>query len=278
MLRFVGYRELRGQLKLDRTQGTLVGVAGLVQVLLTVAGAASGGLSALVVNEKPLALAGLIALFVAVLIGALLAVAAFHTRAKLLGLVAVVLFTGGMAITAYAAIVAPNKLSQPEISVELQKGNPLVLSGTVNASGVKRQVSLNVYVDGLYEQGGKYTFTSPALYQAHIGADSKGDVKHAFTVLIPSNTYDALAIDAWTGKKTVCSPPTGGSDISPGHKACVFLRLVGVGGRPPQSPPRPDESVENKVSGASELLQPAAPAPPARVPPYSSGAEAAPGR
>ena len=251
-------------MKLNRTQGALLAIAGLVQALLTAAGASNGGLSALVINEKPAALTAGGAIFAAILIAAILAAGGANRRAKRLGVLAVVLFIGGMGVTAYAAAVAPNKQSQPEISATLHAGSPLVLDGTVKASGVKRSVTLNVYVDGLYERAGGYDFTDPTLYQAHIGADASGNVKHSFSILIPTKTYDAIAINAWAGASSFCPPPTGRSASSPGHKACVFIRLVNVGGRESAAPvTRPSSSG----------------APPASATPFSSRAkEGAPER
>jgi hypothetical protein len=233
-------------MKLNRTQGTLVGVVALLQAVFTAASAINGGLAGLFINDKAKAVIGFGAIFLAILIAATLTVsgekattAKARRRVTIAGGTAVVLFMLGMVVTAYAAVVIPSRKSQPEISAVLHAGTPLILDGTVKANGIPRGVGLNVYVDGAYEAKGQYFLTDPTLYQAHIGADPTGKVAHTFTVLIPTNTYDAIAIDAWAGSETKCAPPPARSDRSSGHKGCIFMRIADVGGRKSKGLPRP---------------------------------------
>jgi hypothetical protein len=251
------------------TQKTVVGSAVVLQAGVTAAAAITGGLPALYLNDEPLAIAGLASLLIAGLLTALItALGSAETeaapgstertaepvekrktsRAHLaltsgqkfrlgLTIAAALIFSLALAITAYAAVRVPGLESEPEVSVSIQNGNPLVLKATVKASGIRRGENLNIYVDGLKEitaanGEGKYENVNPTLYQAHVGASaSGGDVSDSFTIPIPVGKYNDLGISAWKGTDTKCSPPSTPSSFK-SNKGCVVVRLVNLGTAP----------------------------------------------
>ena len=174
-------RPVGGTLELSSTQKTVVGSAAVLQAGVTAAAAITGGLPALFLNKEKLAVFALGAVIFAGFLTAVIAAlgdlepkpsqpqsneqnevktpsppvkrdAVWWVRFGLT-ILAIVSFTFGLAVTAYASVRVPGSESEPEVSASLTDGNPLVLKATVKASGVAKGENLNIYVDGLRETG-----------------------------------------------------------------------------------------------------------------------------
>jgi hypothetical protein len=252
-------------MQLKAWQTATAGGVAVLQAIFAIVGGLNGGISAVILNEEHLAILALLLFALAsVLVGLVIyfkshvpsgGPSAPETRtAQRFATAAIAAFIVGVGITGYAAIVTPTRQTRPEITASLRdgaSGAPLVLEGTVKANSVKRDTTINIYVQGLDEYKDpqtheyRYKGINPVLYQAHIGAGATGDATHSFTVPIPTKIYDDVSIDAWAGNDEPCSPPGESARYVPSHKACVIIRLLNVGGREPKKKKASDKKTSS---------------------------------
>jgi hypothetical protein len=183
----------------------LLGGAAVLQGILTAVGVSSGGISALVINDRSLVVSGFAAVLAAIFIGALVsALEPRGWRRKWSIGVGTILLFAGLGVTAYVALVGPAVAKAPSIDVGLtQSSRQLILTAHVKASGIAVssqfwfEIDAREYVPG--SDGGKYDPLGTPLYQNQLGADSQGDIDSTVTIPLPPGPYNVVSVEAWDG-------------------------------------------------------------------------------
>jgi hypothetical protein len=197
----------------------LLGGAGALQAVLTGLGVSNGGIAILATNEPGTLAFGLIAVLVAVFIGALVLVLGKDnglTKA-FIGLAMVFLF-GGIGVTGYAAVVVPAIAKAPDIDATLAESptHQLVATIHVKASGIQEANPYWVKIEARrYEpgpKGGKYLPLGTPIYEAQLGADGQGNVDTKVEVPLPLGEYNVISVESWEGS---------------GHGPCGSLEVPG---------------------------------------------------
>jgi hypothetical protein len=239
----------------DAIADPVLGALALLQVVLTIFGGTSGGLTAVLLNEK-----WSFALGVAVLLfGFLLAGIArkdepsatqpprYTGQAKLVRYIGLGLVLAGVAGTLYTAVGAPSIRSDPTVNASIT-GTPtsLSLKADISASGISRSSTFQVLVLRLTTMSGTARVVGTSLYHAELGADSEGNVSDSIEMPLPApsaavSPYDSLAVVAGTGTdENLClfprikkenKPILGLASVPaahrPGDLGCAFIRLTG---------------------------------------------------
>ena len=222
--------------EVSKPEGYALGGLGLLQALLTALGAATGGLSAVFINETRWALGGVVLILVAGAWTVLALTRPRNAKGRTTGIqIGAALLVVGLVLTGYAAIVAPSLQAKPRIAVTLTAGRQITLEATVKMTGIKRHTIVHVEVNPLTEtkrparDGGvtyEYQIIAPVLYQAQVGPDSSGDVDLPLKLAVPSSGIDDVGVRAWTGPGG--PPQCLNQATSASTVGCVVVRTKGL--------------------------------------------------
>jgi len=225
----------------------LIGGAGVLQAALASVGVSNGGISAMIINDRVLAVIGLGAVLVAIAIGAFGLLLKGEVT-KPLSIIGTALLFVGIATTGWAALVSPALAKAPNVDVSLSRvEGSLVLSAEIKASGIPQgqqywvEIDAREYVAAESKDGasGKYVPLGTPLYQQQLGADSQGNIDSTVTMPVPAGSYPAISIEAWAGAhpgpcgslgvaggaNLAHSPETSSNLEQVGRSGCAVIRL-----------------------------------------------------
>jgi hypothetical protein len=211
----------------SKPEGVALGGVASLQALLTALGASNGGLTAVLVNERIVAILGIGAVLLGFAITLFALTLERGNRLRHRGISAGALcLVLGLFGTAYAAIVAPSIAGKPKISVAVVPGKQLTYKASVKTTGLRRGTIFRIEVNGLRERGTTYQSVEPVLYQAQVGPDSSGEIDIPLEIPIPVGVYDDIGIQAWTGET---HGPCDQLARERGATGCVVVRVKGLG-------------------------------------------------
>lgn len=144
--------------------------------------------------------------------------------------VAIPLALAGFAFGLNAGLTTADDTSRPQISASLVNKDRM-LEATVEVALLKTEDRVAIYAHALSEKNGAFE-TKGGLYEAFVGPDADGNVKHTIKFSVPDRkATDAVGIKAFTSEEAgLCDElkperhEGEADDISPGT-ACVVIPL-----------------------------------------------------
>jgi hypothetical protein len=184
----------------------LLGGAGVLQVILTALGVSNGGVAALAVNDFKWVAIGFGCVLASIAFGAVgLALNVSKRRGGIVWVsLGTALLFGGIATTAYAALIEPGVAKAPNINVALaETASQLDLTAHVTASGIPDSSQYWFEIDAREYRagggGGRYVPLGTPLYQNQLGADGQGNINSIVTIPLPPGKYNVVSVEAWNG-------------------------------------------------------------------------------